>query len=100
MESLTAWVSRTTSWPATQAPDLVGRSVTLGERRAHRPFDSQSTPSMGGNAAARCRWVYGLSITRLRTITHPGGTHQNSTNCILWRAAVRDGKSTKQGSLS
>src|ERR1022692_3798993 len=35
------------------SPDLVGRSVTLGERRAHRPFDSQSTPSMGGNAARR-----------------------------------------------
>src|ERR1022692_2945472 len=35
------------------SPDLVGRSVTLDERRAHRPFDSQSTPSMGGNAARR-----------------------------------------------
>src|ERR1039457_4920272 len=35
------------------SPDLVGSSVTLDERRAHRPFDSQSTPSMGGNAARR-----------------------------------------------
>ena len=34
-------------WPPVRlspiwSPDLVGRSVTLGERRAHRPFDSQS----------------------------------------------------------
>src|ERR1039458_8952851 len=42
--------------------------------RNRQPVDP-STP----RRAARCRWVYGLSITRLRTITHPGGTHRNST---------------------